>query len=99
MRNFFFIIPEFPKAVTGGTLYDLNLFKELKNKYFPIYFFSKWFRFMPQTSKIQSKLPGNQLCKKRNLFCEILSNIDISASRSSCILRIGNAGSEQSSTL
>ena len=35
MRNFFFIIPEFPKAVTGGTLYDLNLFKELKNKYFP----------------------------------------------------------------
>ena len=36
MRNFFFIIPEFPKAVTGGTLYDLNLFKELKNKYFPI---------------------------------------------------------------
>ena len=56
----------------------------MKNKYFLINFFSKLFRFMPQTSKIESKLHENQLCKNLAHFLEILSNIDISASRSSC---------------
>ena len=36
MKKFFFIIPEFPETVTGGTLYDLTLLGELRNKYFPI---------------------------------------------------------------
>ena len=80
MRKIFFIIPNFNQTITGGTTYDLNLFKDLKSRFLPIQKIfvdinSKYTNF--QIFSRISNLPfGSTLCIDGLLTSTLKNNID-----------------------
>lgn len=101
MKKFFFVIPNFNETLTGGTLYDFNLFKELKNRHVPIKKIFIDIKKKHNNFKIFSQISslpfGSTLCIDGLLVPYIKNNINVFCEKFNVILLIHHPTTQENS--
>ncbi|MEC9205935.1 MAG: glycosyltransferase family 4 protein [Pseudomonadota bacterium] len=102
MKKFFFIIPNFNKTLTGGNLYDFNLYRELKNKHIPIKKIFINIKKKHTNLKIFSQISnlpiGSTLCIDGLLVPYLKNNINIFCEKFDIILLIHHPTTQENSS-